>query len=160
MNIAGSAALVTGANRGLGRAYVEALSSAGAAKVVIVYRVRRADVRWHDRAVHAEWARSGADCELWMDGIGVGDGGEESVPDTGSRGTRLRILFLSGEHSRSVSKSIAFRPCCLAVARMLVSTACARAPLSVRLPPRFLRTTTRNRRTRSTTLLVASRPGQ
>ena len=124
---------------------------AGALKIVIVYRVGRADARGHDRAVHAEWARSGADFELRVDGIGVGDGGEESVPDTGSRGTRLRILFLSGEHSRSVSRSIALRPCCLAVARMLVSTACARAPFSVRLPPQFLRTTTRNRRTRSTT---------
>src|ERR1700722_8825586 len=33
MNIAGSVALVTGANRGLGKAYVEALLSSGAAKV-------------------------------------------------------------------------------------------------------------------------------
>src|SRR6202453_1899241 len=33
MNITGSIALVTGANRGLGRAYVEALLSSGAAKV-------------------------------------------------------------------------------------------------------------------------------
>jgi NAD(P)-dependent dehydrogenase (short-subunit alcohol dehydrogenase family) len=33
MNIAGSIALVTGANRGLGKAYVEALLSSGAAKV-------------------------------------------------------------------------------------------------------------------------------
>src|SRR5271155_2996559 len=33
MNIAGSVALVTGANRGLGKAYVDALLSSGAAKV-------------------------------------------------------------------------------------------------------------------------------
>jgi NAD(P)-dependent dehydrogenase (short-subunit alcohol dehydrogenase family) len=33
MNVAGSIALVTGANRGLGRAYVEALLAAGAAKI-------------------------------------------------------------------------------------------------------------------------------
>ena len=33
MNIAGSVALLTGANRGLGKAYVEALLSSGAAKV-------------------------------------------------------------------------------------------------------------------------------
>jgi NAD(P)-dependent dehydrogenase (short-subunit alcohol dehydrogenase family) len=34
MKIAGSVALVTGANRGLGKAYVEALLSSGAAKVI------------------------------------------------------------------------------------------------------------------------------
>ena len=41
MNIAGSVALVTGANRGLGKAYVEALLSSGAAKVTREHAIHR-----------------------------------------------------------------------------------------------------------------------
>jgi len=43
---------------------------------------------------------------------------------------------------------------------MLVSTACARVPRGVRLPPQFLRAPMSARIARSLVLLVASSPGQ
>src|SRR5262249_37741050 len=70
--------------------------------------------------------------------------------------TRVSIWFLSLLTSNSISTSSGFFPCWRALARMLLSTTCARAPLSVRFPPQFLRATTSGRKARSAALLVAS----
>ena len=85
---------------------------------------------------------------------------EESGVASRVPGTRSRILCWSRPQSNSSKTSKGFLPCCLAVCRMLVSTAWARAPRGVRLPPQFLRAPIRARMARSLTLFVASSPGQ
>jgi len=89
-----------------------------------------------------------------------GGWGEPLSGASGVTGTRSRIWCLSLLPSNSSKTSKGFLPCCLAVCRMLVSTAWARAPRGVRLPPQFLRAPMRARMARSLTLLAASSPGQ
>ena len=50
--------------------------------------------------------------------------------------------------------------CCQKVRSTLMRICCVSAPLRVRLPPQVWRATTAGRMARSTTLLVASKPGQ
>ena len=97
-----------------------------------------------------------------MSGTAKAGGGcsEEQSDASGVSGTRSRILRGSRPHSNCTKTSKGFLPCCLAVCKMLVSTAWARAPRGVRLPPQFLRAPIRARIARSLTLLVASSPGQ
>src|SRR5256884_4471828 len=70
--------------------------------------------------------------------------------------SRRRHTRCSRDWSSDVCSSDLFLPCCLAVCRMLVSTAWARAPRGVRLPPQFLRAPIRARMARSLTLFVRS----
>jgi hypothetical protein len=56
-------------------------------------------------------------------------------------------------------KSRAQRPCCQHVRHTDISTACARAPAQVRLPPQTLRRMTPKRMASSARQLVASSPG-
>ena len=53
----------------------------------------------------------------------------------GTSGGNRSSNFGSADRSKSTSKANASLSCCLAVHKTLVSTACTRAPLSVRLPP-------------------------
>jgi hypothetical protein len=74
---------------------------------------------------------------------------------------RISSNFGFADRSKSTIWANRSLSCCLAAHKMLVSTACVRAPFAVRLPPQFLRIITSIRMTRSATLLVAStRPGQ
>src|SRR6266849_1096313 len=90
---------------------------------------------------------------------GGGDASEEFWRVSRFNGTRSRILRDSRLQSNSTTTSKGFLPCCLAVWNRLVSTAWARAPFGVRLPPQFLRAPIRARMARSAALLVASKPG-
>src|ERR1700730_8910177 len=78
---------------------------------------------------------------------------------TPAEGQRLPLTAREADEEL-LPEVVGFWPCCLAVWRMLVSTAWARAPFWVRFPPQFLRAPIRARMARSAALLVASRPGQ
>ena len=51
---------------------------------------------------------------------------------------RISSNLGSADRSKSTIKANRSLSCCLAVHKILVSTACVRAPFSVRLPPQFL----------------------
>ncbi len=101
------------------------------------------------RSAWGAWKRSGTNIS--------GGAGEESWGTSRVGGTRPRILCGSLPHSNSTKTSKGFWPCCLAVCKMLVSTAWARAPREVRLPPQFLRAPMRARMARSLTLFYKRR---
>ena len=101
MKIEGSVALVTGANRGLGAAFADALLDRGAAKV---YAAVRDVSSVTDRASIEEAARAAADVDLLINNAGV-DTHTPTLGDEAGLREELEVNYLG-----PVAVSRAFAP--------------------------------------------------